>query len=165
MEAIVNKPFVGRNLVLKADNTDNFTVLQAWLSGKEKCKATVEYERIVTAATAIIFPDEVLVSFNDSVVYPAGFCVVFECEEEEEDLSGCVDEEKNLTSTTRLAVLDNRGCLAGWVTLGDLVNKATKLCDITGPIGQGRLTASDRILTIDASCGLKSVAASDIVCK
>lgn len=165
MEAIVNKPFVGQNLVLKADNTDNFTALQAWLSGKEKCKATVEYERIVTAATAIIFPDEVLVSFNDSVVYPAGFCVVFECEEEEEDLSGCVDEEKNLTSITRLAVLDNRGCLAGWVTLGDLVNKATKLCDITGPIGQGRLTASDRILTIDASCGLKSVAASDIVCK
>lgn len=165
MEAIVNKPFVGQNLVLKADNTDNFTALQAWLSGKEKCKATVEYERIVMAATAIIFPDEVLVSFNDSVVYPAGFCVVFECEEEEEDLSGCVDEEKNLTSTTRLAVLDNRGCLAGWVTLGDLVNKATKLCDITGPIGQGRLTASDRILTIDASCGLKSVAVSDIVCK
>lgn len=165
MEAIVNKPFVGRNLVLKADNTDNFTALQAWLSGKEKCKVTVEYERIVTAATAIIFPDEVLVSFNDSVVYPAGFCVVFECEEEEEDLSGCMDEEKNLTSTTRLAVLDNRGCLAGWVTLGDLVNKATKLCDITGPIGEGRLTASDRILTIDASCGLKSVAASDIVCK
>lgn len=165
MEAIVNKPFVGQNLVLKADNTDNFTALQAWLSGKEKCKATVEYERIVTAATAIIFPDEVLVSFNDSVVYPAGFCVVFECEEEEEDLSGCVDEEKNLTSTTRLAVLDNRGCLAGWVTLGDIVNRATKLCDITGPIGQGRLTASDRILTIDASCGLKSVAASDIVCK
>lgn len=165
MEAIVNKPFVGRNLVLKADNTDNFTALQAWLSGKEKCKATVEYERIVMAATAIIFPDEVLVSFNDSVVYPAGFCVVFECEEEEEDLSGCVDEEKNLTSTTRLAVLDERGCLAGWVTLGDLVNKATKLCDITGPIGEGRLTASDRVLTIDASCGLKSVAASDIVCK
>ena len=165
MEAIVNKPFVGRNLVLKADNTDNFTALQVWLDGREKCKATVEYERIVTAATAIIFTDEVLVSFETSVVYPAGFCVAFECEEKEEDLSGCVDEEKNLTSTTRLAVLDNRGCLAGWVTLGELVNRATKLCDITGPIGEGHLTASDRILIIDASCGLKSVPASDIVCK
>lgn len=165
MEAIVNKPFVGQNLVLKADNTDNFTALQAWLSGKEKCKATVEYERIVTAATAIIFTDEVLVSFNDSVVYPAGFCVVFECEEEEEDLSGCVDEEKNLTPTTRLAVLDNRGCLAGWVTLGDIANKATKLCDIVGTVGEGRLVSGDRILVIDGNCGIKSISPFDIVCR
>ena len=165
MEAIVNKAFVGQNLVLKADNTDNFTALKAWLSGKEKCKATVEYERIVTAATAIIFTDEVLVSFESSVVYPAGFCVVFECEEEEEDLSGCVNEEKTLTSTTRLAVLDNRGCLAGWVTLGDLTRKATKLCDITGTVGEGRLVSGDRILVIDSTCGIKSISPSDIVCK
>lgn len=165
MQAELKKAFVGQNLVLTADNTTNFSALKAWLSGKENCKASVEYERIVTAATAIIFENEVLVSFESSVVYPAGVCVEFDCQTEEEDLSGCKNVQKTLTSTTRLAVLDERGCLAGYITLGDLVNKPTKLCDVTGTIGQGRLTASDRILTIDANCGLKSVAASDIVCK
>lgn len=165
MKAELSKPFVGQNLVLTADNTINFTGLKAWLDGQEKCKATVEYERIVTAATAVIFDDEVLVSFEMPVIYPAGVCVEFDCQPVEEDLSGCKDVELTLTSTTRIAVLDERGCLKGYVTLGDLVNKPTKLCDITGTIGEGRLTASDRILTIDAACGLKSVSASDIVCK
>lgn len=165
MKAELSKPFVGQNLVLTADNTINFDGLRAWLDGQEKCKASVEYERIVTAATAIIFENEVLVSFESPVIYPAGVCVEFDCQPEEEDLSGCKDVELSLTSTTRLAVLDERGCLKGYVTLGDLVNKPKTLCDIYGTIGQGRLTASDRILTIDAACGLKSVAASDIVCK
>ena len=69
----------------------------------------------------------------------------------------------------RLAVLDDKGCLMGWIRLGDIFKKIEfpdTLCELykVEEVPRGHLTASDRILTVDDSCMIKSIPATDIVC-
>ena len=80
---------------------------------------------------------------------PAGSCAYVTCEKKEE-VTDCKDVELAYSEDLRIAVLDDKGCLKGWIRLGDIFKEIVHpdtLCKLYGIDGvpQGHLTASDRI--------------------
>jgi len=159
-------PLVGQSFVFSPKNTNNFAAVRAQFYDGQICKVRVTYNGQDSFGKSIALGDEIIVSFDALVVFPPGICIVFDCDDAPAD-TGCKDEELTLTADTRLAVLDDKGCLKGWVKLGDLIKKAVNLCELYGyknGIPKGHLVAGDRILTVDDNCELKSIPPSDIVC-
>lgn len=159
----------GQSFIFNAKNLTNFAAIYNYLLGGGNCTATLEYSGDTYTGTAGIVGSEVLIAFETAIIAPAGSCIEIGCEKEEEEERDCKDVQLQVNDDVRLAVLDDKGCLKGWIRLGDIYKEVVhpdtlcKLYKIDG-VPRGRLAASDRILTVDDSCMIKSVSASDIVC-
>lgn len=158
----------GQSFIFNSENLSNFIYLYDHVLAGGSCEVSLEYSGDTYNGTISIVGNEVLVTFDTRIVAPAGSCIYVECREEEEE-NDCKDVEVPYREDLRLAVLDDEGCLMGWIKLSDIFKEIThpdtlcKLYKING-VPQGHLTASDRILTVDNSCMIKSIPASDIVC-
>lgn len=160
----------GQSFIFNKDNISNFAAVYAEISAGGKCLATLEYSGDTYNGKATIVGEEILVTFDSSIITPAGVCIDIECSEQEEERD-CKDVQLNFSEDLRIAVLDDKGCLKGWIRLGDILQRIKDdnphtLCELYGveEVPRGHLTAMDRILTVDSSCMIKSVPASDIVC-
>lgn len=160
----------GQSFIFNSENVTNFAAIYAAISVGGKCAATLEYSGDVYNGKASIVGEEVLVTFDRQVIAPAGTCIDIDCAEQEEERD-CKDMEIPFSEDLRLAVLDDKGCLMGWIRLGDILQKIKDdnpdtLCELykVDEVPRGHLTASDRILTVDDSCMIKSIPATDIVC-
>ncbi len=159
----------GQSFIFNAGNITNFTAIYSYVLAGDNCTATLEYGGDTYNGTVSAVGSEILVTFDTSIIAPAGSCIYIECSKEEEEERDCKDVQLQFNEDLRLAVLDNEGCLKGWIRLGDIFREIVhpdtlcKLYKING-VPQGHLTASDRILTVDDSCMIKSISASDIVC-
>ena len=161
----------GQSFIFNGGNITNFTAIYNLVLGGGSCTARLEYGGDTYNGTVSVVGSEILVTFDTSIIAPAGSCIDIECEqeEEEEEERDCKNVQLLVNDDVRLAVLDDDGCLKGWIRLGDIykdVVHPNTLCKLYGvsSIPQGRLTASDRILTVDSSCMIKSVSANDIAC-
>lgn len=159
----------GQSFIFNAGNITNFTAIYNCVLAGGNCTATLEYGGDTYNGTVNAVGSEILITFDTSIIAPAGSCIYIECSEEEEEERDCKDVQLIVNNDLRLAVLDDNGCLKGWIRLGDIykdVVHPNTLCKLYGvsSIPQGRLTASDRILTVDSSCMIKSISANDIVC-
>ena len=158
----------GQSFIFNSENMSNFVYLYDYILAGGSCNVSLEYSGDTYYGTISIVGNEFLVTFDTRIVAPAGSCIVVECHEKEEE-TDCKDVEIPFSEDLRLAVLDDKGCLMGWIRLGDIFKEIThpdtlcKLYKVDG-VPQGHLTASDRILTVDDSCMIKSIPATDIVC-
>lgn len=158
----------GQSFIFNAGNITNFANIYATIMNGGECEARLEYSGDIYLGTASIVGSEILITFEQPIVAPPGSCIDIECRDVEEE-TDCKDVELEVNDNLRIAVLDDKGCLKGWIRLGDIFQKITHpdtLCKLYGvsEIPQGHLTASDRILTVDGSCMVKSIPATDIVC-
>lgn len=159
----------GQSFIFNAETLTNFTAIyNAVLVGGE-CSATLEYSGDTYYGSISVVGSELLVTFETHVIAPAGSCIDIECQEKEEERD-CKDVEIPYSEDLRLAVLDEKGCLMGWIRLGDILQEIKHpetLCELykVDEVPKGHLTASDRILTVDDSCMIKSIPATDIVCE
>lgn len=160
----------GQSFIFNTYNVTNFQAIYNEIAAGGNCAATLEYSGDVYNGKASVVGTEVLVTFDSPVLVPAGTCIDIECTEQEEERD-CKDVEIPFSEDLRLSVLDDKGCLMGWIRLGDILQRIKddnpdtlcKLYKIDG-VPQGRLIASDRILTVDDSCMIKSISPNDIVC-
>ena len=158
----------GQSFIFNAGNITNFTAIYNYVLTGGNCEATLEYSGDTYYGTVSVVGSEILITFDTHIIAPAGSCIYIECSEKEEERD-CKDVQLNFNEELRIAVLDDEGCLKGWIRLGDIFKEIVhpdtlcKLYKING-VPQGHLTASDRILTVDDSCMIKSVSANDIVC-
>lgn len=158
----------GQSFIFNAGNITNFTAIYSYVLGGGSCTATLEYSGDTYYGTVSVVGSEILITFETFIIAPAGSCIYVECSEKEEERD-CKDVQLNFNEDLRIAVLDDEGCLKGWIRLGDIFKEIVhpdtlcKLYKING-VPQGHLTASDRILTVDDSCMIKSISANDIVC-
>ena len=159
----------GQSFIFNAGNITNFTAIYNYVLAGGNCEATLEYSGDTYYGTVSVVGSEILVTFETFIIAPAGSCIYIECSEKEEERD-CKDVQLNFSEDLRIAVLDDEGCLKGWIRLGDIFKEIVhpdtlcKLYKIDG-VPQGHLTASDRILTVDDSCMIKSIPASDIACE
>lgn len=159
----------GQSFIFNAGNLTNFTTIYNMVLTGGDCSVTLEYSGDTYNGSISAVGSELLVTFETHIIAPAGSCIDIECKEEEEEDQNCRDVEVPYSENLRLAVLDDKGCLIGWIRLGDIYKEVVhpdtlcKLYKVNG-VPQGHLTASDRILTVDSSCMIKSIPASDIVC-
>lgn len=159
----------GQSFIFNEKNLGNFAAIYNYLLGGGNCTTTLEYSGDTYTGTAGIVGSEILITFETAIIAPAGSCIEVTCEKEEEEERDCKDVQVQVNDDVRLAVLDDEGCLKGWIRLGDIYKEVVHpdtLCKLYGIDGvpQGHLTASDRILTVDDSCMIKSVSPNDIVC-
>lgn len=164
----VTFPLKGQSFIFNSSNITNFAAVYSSILSGGNCTATIEYSGDVYNGKASIVGNEVLVTFDRQVIVPAGSCIDIECVEQEEERD-CKDVEIPYSEDLRLAVLDEKGCLMGWIRLGDIFKNLDfpdTLCKLygVGSVPRGHLTASDRILTVDDSCMIKSIPVTDIVC-
>ena len=168
----INHYFSGQTFVFNSGNLDNFDNILDVVKKGEECTATLSYsgEKFNGAAAAV--GASIVVSFNDKVSVPAGSCIDIECKDVEDktfEENFCRDVEFTFSEDMKFAVMDDKGCVKGWVKLPEILNKVQELkslCDLYGgPVPHGNLTASDRILTVGDDCMIKSVPLTDIVCE
>lgn len=158
----------GQSFIFNAGNITNFTAIYSYVLTGGNCEATLEYSGDTYYGTVSVVGSEILITFDTYIIAPAGSCIYIECSEKEEERD-CKDVQLNFSEDLRIAVLDDEGCLKGWIRLGDIFKEIVHpdtLCKLYGIDGvpQGHLTASDRILTVDDSCMIKSISPNDIVC-
>ena len=168
----VTTALVGQSFVFTTQNTENINDILNQVT-ETPCTFTVEYNDVTYTGHGMRVGVEIVVTMDTPVVLPTGMCFEFDCStgpvnEEERD---CRDNEVTFSENARLAVLDNDGCLVGWVLLENIINhiapgEPQTLCEAmnVNSIPGGDLVAGDRLLTIDQNCNLKSIPVSDIVC-
>lgn len=160
----------GENFIFNAQNLTNFSAIYSSVLAGGDCEGTLEYGGDVYNATVSVVGSEILVSFDTYIIAPAGSCIDVTCKEKEEEERDCKDVQLRINDDLRVAILDENGCLKGWIRLGDIFKEVVHpdtLCKLykIDSVPQGRLTASDRILTVDGNCMIKSISATDIVCE
>ena len=159
----------GENFIFNAENLSNFSAIYSSVLVGGNCEGKLEYGGDVYNATVSVVGSEILVSFDSYIIAPAGSCIDVTCKEKEEERD-CKDVQLEINDDLRLAILDEKGCLKGWIRLGDIFKEVVHpdtLCKLykIDSVPQGHLTASDRILTVDGNCMIKSIPATDIVCE
>ena len=159
----------GQSFIFNNNNVTNFQAIYNEVATGGNCSARLEYSGDIYNGKASIVGSEVLVTFDRQIIVPSGNCIDIECIEQEEE-KDCKDVQINYSEDLRIAVLDDEGCLKGWIRLGDILKEVEHpdtLCKLykVDEIPQGHLVASDRILTVDDNCMVKSISASDIVCE
>ena len=159
----------GENFIFNSQNLTNFSAIYSSVLVGGDCKGKLEYGGDVYNATVSVVGSEILVSFDNYFIAPAGSCIDVTCKEKEEERD-CKDVQLQINDDLRLAILDENGCLKGWIRLGDIFKEVVHpdtLCKLykIDSVPQGHLTASDRILTVDGNCMIKSIPATDIVCE
>lgn len=159
----------GENFIFNAGNLTNFSAIYSSVLAGGNCTGTLEYGGDTYNANVSVVGSEVLVSFDTYIIAPAGSCIDIVCTEEKIERD-CKDVQFQFNEDLRIAVLDENGCLAGWIRLGDIFKEIVHpdtLCKLykVNSVPQGHLTASDRILTVDGNCMIKSIPATDIVCE
>lgn len=167
----VTFPLDGQSFIFNADNVSNFQAIYNEIAAGEECTSKLEYGGDTYNGKVSIVGGEVLVTFDNKIIVPAGTCIDIECKEkeEEEDKRDCKDVQLIVNDDLRLAILDENGCLKGWIRLGDIYKEVIHpdtLCKLykVNAVPKGRLTASDRILTVNNDCMIKSIPVTDIVC-
>lgn len=162
---------VGQSFVFNENNLGNFQTIYDLVSEGESCSAQLEYSGDVYKGAVAVSNGSIVISFAGKVITPPGVCIEIECKEKEitEDTINCKNQQYDVSNDVKLAILDEDGCLKGWVRLGDIFPEVVHpdtLCKLykISQVPQGNLTASDRILTVDDSCMIKSIPATDIVC-
>ena len=168
----INHYFSGQTFVFNNGNLDNFDNILDVVKEGDECIATLSYSGDKYSGAAAVVGASIVVSFDNKVTVPAGACIDIECKDKEENKfeeNFCRDVEITATEDTKLAVLDENGCLKGWVKVSDIINKVQhphSLCDLYGTkIPHGNLVASDKILTMSDDCMIKTVPITDIVCE
>jgi len=162
-------PLSGQTFVFNAVNTENFQTVFDQHAKDKTCDASLTYDDITYRGKSSVVGTEIIVSFDTLVIVPSNTCIVFDCDVQED--SDCKDVKFDITPETRLAILDEQGCLKGYVLVSDLLDMVKDmfpdtLCELLGvdTVPQGHLVASDRILTVADDCSVKSVPVTDIVC-
>lgn len=161
---------IGQSFVFNENNLGNFQTIYDVVSEGDACSAKLEYSGDVYTGAVAASNHSIVVSFDSKVITPPGVCIDIECTEKDDKEIRCKNQQYEVTNDTKIAILDDEGCLKGWVRLGDIfpeIEHPNTLCKLYGvnKVPQGNLTASDRILTVDDSCMIKSIPATDIVCK
>ena len=166
----LNHSLDGQSFIFNSRNLSNFTEIYNYVLNGENCTVTLEYSGDTYNGTISAVGNEILITFDSYIIAPAGSCIYIECSEKEEERD-CKDVRLNFSEDLRIAVLDDQGCLKGWIRLGDILQKIKEdnpdtLCELykIDGVPHGHLTASDRILTVDDSCMIKSISPNDIVC-
>lgn len=165
----INHYFSGDTFVFNNGNLDNFDAILDVIKEGDECIATLSYSGEKYSGAAAAVGSSLVVSFDSKVNVPAGSCIDIECKDKEEFKENfCKNTQFEVTDDTKIAILDDDGCLKGWIKLSDIITKVEhpkSLCDLYGgPIPHGNLVASDKILTISDDCMVKTVPMSDIVC-
>lgn len=168
---IVSTVMVGTSFVLTSSNTSNIAEVLAAYSVNSSCPVSVAYDGVTYPGNSVRIADEIIVTFDEEVSLPSGMCIIFNCVEEVEPSRDCKNTEILYDPDMKLAVLDDDGCLKGWIRAKDLLSHVTvdiptSLCELYGvdTVPEGHLTASDKILTVSQDCSIKAIPASDIVC-
>lgn len=166
----LNHSLDGQSFIFNSGNLSNFITIYNYVLAGGDCTATLEYSGDTYNGTVSAVGSEILITFDTHIIAPAGSCIDILCEDEEEEERDCKDVQLLVNDDLRLAVLDEKGCLKGWIRLGDIykeVEHPDNLCKLykVDGVPRGRLTSSDRILTVDNDCMIKSIPVRDIVCE
>jgi len=162
---------VGQSFVFNATNASNFNDIVNQVT-EEPCSVTIEYNGVTYTGSGMRVGNEIIVTMDSPVILPTGMCINFDCAQSppvnERD---CVDTEIAYDPELRLAILDDEGCLRGWILLSDIINHIIPddpqtLCEALNipEVPEGDLVAQDRILTVGPNCEIKSIPVTDIVC-
>lgn len=161
---------IGQSFVFNENNLGNFNSVYDAISEGDVCTAKLEYSGDVYTGAVAALNHTIVISFDTKVITPPGVCIDIECTEKDDKEIRCKNQQFQVNDDIKLAILDDEGCLKGWVRLGDIFPEVVhpkSLCELyeVNKVPQGNLVASDRILTVDDSCMIKSVPATDLVCK
>lgn len=165
MELELTRKLVGSEFLINDSMATNFSAVYSNMTDS-MYRATLTYSDETFYGKAIKVDKAILVFFEKSLALPSGMCITLE-EIVAQSKDKCQTVEMTLTSDTRIAVIGDDGCVAGWVKLGTITEQPKNLCELYGyprGIPEGKLTSSDRLLVVDGDCGLKSVPVSDLTC-
>lgn len=171
-DIITSKPLAGRSFVLNSDNVSNFSQIISEYPKDMTCEVTAEYDGLTISGMSTEMTGEIIVTFSEEVAIPSGSCLSVECTPGEDDNDrDCKNVEMSYSKDLKLAVLDEKGCLKGWIKVSDIFRPSDDgvptLCKLLGldSIPEGHIVASDRILTVSTDCSVKSISATDLTCK
>lgn len=172
-------PIVGSEFLLNNECVDNWEDVAPLLSDTGACVFTVIHNQVEYTGVVGLSTDGlvIMLGFDQTdVILPKGVCFDIECpslDPTPENPEYCDNTAGQLDDDTKLAILDEEGCPAGYVLYSDLkadildsIKDDLNFCDFfPNGIPEGDLVVSDRILTVSSPCSLKSVPQSDIACE
>lgn len=172
-------PIVGTEYALTSECVIDWGGVTAQIPSGDTCTFSVNHNGFDYSGIIAMAADNLalLVVFDQTdVMLPSGVCFYLDCSQDidlpDELPDYCNKTVGVLTDDTKLAILDDDGCPAGYILFSTLkadIIAAAKadlnFCDFfpTG-IPEGDLVVSDRVLTTTGTCALKSVPMSDITC-
>lgn len=177
------KSLVGQKVCLEPAEVDNWSDVISNLPTDKECTFEFYYGGFGYTGAVSLIEDgsQLCILFDqDHIALPSNMCLDVtcgdSCDPQEENETGCPNNEIEITDETKFAILDEDGCPKGYLTFADLKTEVIKcikvedldfkLCDLfpDNEIPQGDLVVSDRILTTGGNCSFKSVSQTDLKC-
>lgn len=177
MQIKINKALVGSTHCLEPSCVTNWSEVLDGIAAGASCTFTIEYngETLSGAVTINEDRDRLLIAFDqDCVTLPSGSCLDYTCggtgNPSGKEGPTCNNTKIECKEGLKIAVLDKNGCLAGYVTIEDIIKlviDGISVDDLINcdTVSRGNLVASDRLLALNESdCSLKSISQDDLVC-